>query len=204
MIAVITCPRPRGVTYLAPLLAAVNEGCPGERRFLLCDGTLEQWPGWCAELLPVREKLWPNDNKYVGWKAVERAERAGEDLLFLEDDARPVDAGALIEVLSHVVPAECGFTSFHRSKWTTPGVHDANKFMMSQAVKIPARSLPHLVSWRRTCSGDWEAIHGFDCALAVAGGNARWKYEQTERNYFDHVGEVSAVHNGVDGRSIAL
>ena len=204
MISIITCPRPAGVKYLHPLLAVINEVCPTERRFVFCDGSAEFWPGWCSESFEFVEKNGLPDNKYVGWKALEKAERLGEDLLFLEDDVRPASSSSLLAALAHEVPSECGYASLHRSRWTTYGIHDSSKFMMSQAVKIPARSLHHLVSWRRSYSGDWEAITGFDVALAVAGSNARWKYEQTERNYFDLVGEVSAVHNGADGRSIAL
>jgi hypothetical protein len=150
------------------------------------------------------EKVDPRDNKHVGWKAIEKAAQLGEDLLFLEDDVFPADNSSVADALCHVVPDGCGFSSFHRSRRTTPGIHDAANFIMSQAVKIPVRSLPHLLSWRKISSGDWEAIGGFDTALAAAGGAARWKYEQTDRNHFLHVGEVSAVHNGSDGRSVAF
>ena len=203
MVAIITCPRPGGVKYLYPLLAAVNEACPEERRVLLCSGPIETWPGWSSETFvhPVHA---PRDNKFVGWRVIEKAHAIGEDLLFLEDDVRPADATALSDAIRHEVPSDCAFTSFHRSRRTTPGIHDAGKFMMSQAVKIPCRSFVHLIGWRRVCSGDWEAIAGVDTALATAGQQARWKYEQTERNYFDHIGEVSAVHNGADGRSVAF
>lgn len=204
MISIITCPRPNGVTYLHPLLVAVDAVCPGELRFLFCDGVTERRADWRTIVLPPGGKYDQRDNKYVGWMAVEEAARAGEDLLFLEDDIRPVDAFSIVAARNHQIPDQCGFTSFHRSKWTTAGIHDASKFLMSQAVKIPMRSLAHLIDWRQRCSGDWEAVFGFDTALAVAGRDARWKYEQTERNYFDHVGEVSAVHNGADGRSVAL
>ena len=146
----------------------------------------------------------PRDNKFVGWRAIEKAHVFGEDLLFLEDDVLPADGTAMIDALRYEVPGDCAFTSLHRSRRTTPGIHAAEKFVMSQAVKIPRRSFVHLLGWRRVCSGDWEAIFGVDTALAMAGKDARWKYEQTERNYFHHVGEVSAVHNGADGRSAAF
>lgn len=203
MISVITCPRPTGVKYLYPLLAAVNVACPDERRVLLCSGPIETWPGWISESFAHPAHA-PRDNKFVGWHAIEKAHVVGEDLLFLEDDVFPADATALGDALRYEVPVDCGFASFHRSRWTTPGVHDAGKFMMSQAVKISRRSFVHLLDWRRICSGDWEAVVGVDTALATAGHNARWKYEQTERNYFNHVGEISAVHNGADGRSVAF
>lgn len=190
--------------YLYPLLAAVSAACPDEKRFLFCDGNGETWPGWCSETFDLKEKLGQPDNKHIGWKAIERAAALGEDLLFLEDDASPVDASSVSDAMSHVVPDSCAFTSFHRSKWTTPGVHGAGKFTMSQAVKIPVRSFAHLLAWRRISSGDWEALFGFDTALAAAGHQAHWSYEQTERNYFHHVGEVSAIHNDGNGRSIAL
>lgn len=203
MISVITCPRPGGVSYLRPLLSAVSEACPGERCVLLCSGPLEFWPGWVS--VPFSHPAHaPRDNKFVGWAATERAASLGEDLLFLEDDVSPADATAVADAVRYEVPLDCGFASLHRSRWTTPGTHEAGKFMMSQAVKIPARSFAHLLDWHRRCSGDWEAIFGVDIALATAGHNARWKYEQTERNYFNHVGEVSSVRNGADGRSVAF
>lgn len=204
MISVITCPRPGGIKYLYPLLDAVNKQCPHSTRLLLCDGINESWEGWQSESIVLLEKIDPRDNKHVGWKAIEAATKLGEDLLFLEDDVFPVDDSSVIDALAHNVPEVCGFTSFHRSRRTSPGIHAATDFWMSQAVKIPYRSMTHLLSWRKTCSGDWEAIGGFDTALAVAGGAARWKYEQTVRNYFWHVGAVSAVINGPDGRSLVF
>ena len=204
MISVITCPRPGGVKYLYPLLDAVNRQCPHATKLLLCDGTSESWEGWCSETVVLPAKVDSRDNKHVGWEAIEKAAQLNEDLLFLEDDVFPVDDTAVVDALRHVVPDDCGFSSFHRSRRTTPGIRDATGFMMSQAVKIPVRSLPHLLSWRKISSGDWEAIGGFDTALAVAGGAARWMYEQTERNYFNHIGEVSAIHNDSRGRSIAF
>lgn len=205
MISVITCPRPGGVKYLYPLLAAVSAACPDEKRFLFCDGSSETWPGWCSESFELKEKLGRPDNKHIGWKAIERAAGLGEDLLFLEDDVFPADEPSLVDAVRHSVPESCAYTSFHRTKWTTPGVHESGLFTMSQAVKIPFRSFAHLFAWRRISSGDWEAVvDGFDKALAEAGHNARWMYEQTERNYFNHVGEISAIHNDANGRSIAL
>lgn len=74
---------------------------------------------------------------------------------------------------------------------------------MSQAVKFPMGSLAPLLKWRDMARGDWEAIEGFDLSIAVAGKALGWNYEQTTENYFTHVGKVSAVHNGPDGKSIA-
>ena len=205
MISVITCPRPGGVKYLYPLLDAVNRQCPHAcLGFSFCDGTSEVREGWRSETCVLPGKVDPRDNKHVGWEALERAAQLDEDLLFLEDDVFPVDDSAVADAISHVVPDGCGYTSFHRSRRTTPGIHSAAGFMMSQAVKIPMRSMAHLLSWRKISSGDWEAVRGFDVALAVAGHDARWKYEQTERNYFLHVGEVSAIQNGPDGRSVSF
>jgi hypothetical protein len=111
----------------------------------------------------------------------------------LEDDARPVDENSLLDTLNYSVPPQVAFTSFHRSSYTTPGIHPARMFVMSQAIKIPARSLPWLLKWREVCWGDWNVIVGVDLAIAEAGHNNGWLYEQTERNYFDHVGLVSAA-----------
>ena len=205
MISVITCPRPGGVKYLYPLLEAVNEACPTERRVLFCDGSSETWPGWETFALDLRaEKMGVNDNKFIGWRAIECARAAGEDLLFLEDDARPVDAASIGDAVNHLVPNACAFSSLHRSRWTAPGILPGTVFMMSQALKIPRRSFDHLLDWRRISTGDWEAIRGVDTAIAVASRSGRWLYEQTERNYFCHVGEVSAVRNDANGRSVSL
>lgn len=204
MISVITCPRQNGVKYLYSLLDAIDACVPKERLFLFCDGNDEIRSGWQIERL---EPKWigRRDNKYIGWKTIEKAASIGEDLLFFEDDILPLDSTAIGDAVHHVVPAACGYTSFHRSRWTRPGgIWPSGVFTHSQAVKIPVRSFPHLLDWYRRCSGDWDAIEGFDSALQWAGHNARWLFEQTERNYFDHIGEVSAVHNGADGRSIAL
>lgn len=204
MISVITCPRPGGVKYLYPLLDAVNLQCPSITKIILCDGIVEHWDGWNSETVSLLGKIDSQDNKHIGWEALEKASQLGEDLLFLEDDVFPVDSSSITDALCHVVPDGCGYSSFHRSRRTVPGVRDAGLFLMSQAVKIPRKSLPHLLSWRKISSGDWEAIKGFDAALAVAGRAANWNYEQTERNYFFHVGEISAICNGPDGRSIAF
>lgn len=205
MISVITCPRPGGARYLTPLLEAVSAACPSEKKFLFCDGNNDTWPGWQTVTLDLSgEKLGVNDNKFIGWRAIERADLLGEDLLFLEDDARPVDASSIADAVSYVVPEECAFTSLHRSRWTVPGVHLGTAFMMSQAIKVPRRSFAHLLDFPRLTPGDWEAIRGVDTAISVACRSVRWLYEQTERNYFNHVGEVSAVRNDHDGRSVSL
>lgn len=205
MISVLTCPRPGGVKYLYPLLDVVSKTCPNEKKLLFCDGSNEEWPGWQTVSLDLSgEKMGINDNKFASWRAFEHAHALGDDLLFLEDDIVPVDATSVMDAVNHAVPAECAFTSFHRSRWTVPGIHPGTAFMMSQAVKIPLRSLKHLVDWQRMSRGDWEAIRGVDAAIAVASRSASWQYEQTERNYFDHVGEISAVRNDQNGRSVSL
>lgn len=178
MISVLTCPRPGGISYIEPLLDAINTEVPEGRLFIVRDG-------------PILRS--PPDNKFAGWRAIEEALRVSEDLLFLEDDVRPAFDGAIREAIAYKVPEEAGYSSFHLSRFTAPGIRPSVTFMMSQAVKIPLRSLNWLVKFPNYCIGDWQAVLGFDCALASAGHAAGWFYEQKERNYFNHVGLVSAA-----------
>ena len=147
------------------------------------------------ESFDLKENWGQPDNKHVGWKAIEKAERLGEDLLFLEDDAFPADSTAISDAMNHMVPARAPSRRSTGRGGRRPACTTSGIFMMSQAVKIPVRSFAHLLAWRRVSSGDWEAISGFDTALAAAGHSSRWLYEQTERNHFNHLGVVSAVRN---------
>lgn len=175
MITIITCPRPGGVSYIEPLLIEINRQVPNEKLTILKDVPL------------------PNpDNKHIGWKALEVAANSGEDLLFLEDDVRPI-GDSLIDAVNYKVPDDVAFTSLHRNKFHEPGIHPSRDFTLSQALKIPHRSFDWLLRWPKIHWGDWEFRNGFDTCLAGAANNHGWSYEQSERNYFTHVGKVTCV-----------
>lgn len=175
MITIITCLRSGGVSYIEPLLASIKLQVPNEKLGILKD-------------VPLANP----DNKHIGWKALQMAADLGEDLLFLEDDVRPV-GDSLIDAINYQVPPNVAYSSLHRNKYTTPGTHPSKNFILSQAVKIPYRSLEWLLIWPKVNWGDFEVRNGFDTCLSEAGQNNGWLYEQTERNYFNHVGKISSV-----------
>jgi hypothetical protein len=199
MISVLTCPRPTGVSYLEPLLYVINKVCPNETKVLICDGPKLDVPDWHILQAPPFYQRRGMDNKFPGWMAFEYANQIGQDLLFLEDDVRPVNDQFLLEAVHYQVPSNVSYSSLHKSKLTTTGIQPSARFMMSQAVKIPFRSLPWLLRWPVHSSGDWEAITGVDLAIAMAGNCNGWLYEQTELNYFDHIGTISAARPGMPG-----
>lgn len=177
MISIITCKRPGGVSYVEGLLGSLEK--EGLRAEVFVDE-----PG------PIGVRP---DNKRVGWKALEAAYEIGEDLLFLEDDARPLFPGAIAAAVAYPVPEWAAWSSLcdcRDTGWTrTPAIY----FQMSQAVKIPNRSLYPLLQLPRLNRGDWDAVTGFDIAMAVTGHAAGWLYEQG-RKCFEHIGYVSAAH----------
>lgn len=200
LVSVITCPRPHGASYVAGTLAAVDAGVPlSVRRLLICDGARPAVPsGWEAVDVPPRSRrngALP-DNKDVGWLAIMAAAAAGADLLFLEDDIRPLPdhRDAFARMAAHEVPSGAAFTSFF-SKFNPAGCYDSGRFEMSQAVKIPARSLAWLARGPGVDPGLWLRTTGVDIAIGQLGARAGWRYEQTD-NLVEHIGMWSAAHPG--------
>ena len=199
LVSVITCPRPHGVSYLRGTIASVDAGIGlGVQRLLVCDGAREEAPGWEVAEMPDRQRqrgALP-DNKDVGWVAIRAAFEAGADLLFLEDDIRPLPGhrDAFAAMVAHTVPTDAAFTSFF-SKFNPAGRYDSGRFEMSQSVKIPARSLEWLARAPEIDPGLWLRTTGVDIALGLLGARAGWRYEQTE-NLIEHVGLWSAAHPG--------
>lgn len=187
----LTCPRPLGASYLAGTLEAIDADAAGDR-LLVCDGALAPAPpGWAVAVLPERERAhrrW-RDNIEPAWFAMRAALEKGRDLLFVEDDVRPVRPGVFAEMLAHPVPAACAWTSFFATL-RGPGVFPASLFQQSQAVKIPHRTLAVLVASKSdpVLSGQiW-----VDLAIAYAGSFHGWRFEQTV-NLVEHVGTESAA-----------
>jgi len=194
LVSVLTCPRPGGVSYVEGTLAAVDAELGGDvRRVLVCDGPAPAHPvGWTELLVPPREKVRAElpDNKAPGWVAMWAAYAQGADLLFLEDDIRPVRPGAFAAMAQHQVAAGCAFTSFYH-RLRAPGIHDAAAFNMSQAVLIPWFRLVALWSQRNNLS----TVVGVDLGIAEVGRRAGWRFEQTAP-LIAHVGTLSAAMPG--------
>lgn len=212
LVSVITAPRPRHASYVVGTLAAVDAGLPEEaRRLLICDGpwTAPQIPPVRWERIDLGERSRRHgslpDNKAPGWVAIRTAAAVGTDLLFLEDDIRPLghrqgdarssERGNAFEYMAaHEVPADVAFTSFFSAQ-RQPGRYDADAFQMSQAVKIPHRSLDWLVRAPAIEQLTWTEVVGVDLAIAHLGRAAGWKFEQTS-NLVEHIGLWSAAHPG--------
>ena len=194
LVSVITCRRPRGVSYLEGTLTAIDRELSGDR-LLVCDGEAVEAPvGWLTTVVPPRQRargVLP-DNKLPGWIAIRTALEMGSDLLFLEDDIRPLHRGAFAEMAAHRVPNDAGWSTFF-SRWREPGIYPAADFMFSQAVKIPHRSLAILAEAERIDPLQWRLVTGVDIAIAAFGRIARWSFEQRE-NLVEHIGLYSAAN----------
>lgn len=192
--SVITCPRPHGVSYLAGTLAAVDAelSC---KKLLICDGDASPAPpGWDVEALGprVRQAGVLPDNKEPGWVAIRAALAQGADLLFFEDDIRPLRRGVFAAMAGHEVPSGAAFTSFF-SRRRALGIHAVGDFQLSQALKIPNRSLRVLADAEKTDQLQWSMVVGVDIAIAAFGQMARWRFEQAP-NFIEHIGLWSAAN----------
>jgi hypothetical protein len=212
LVSVITAPRPRHASYVVGTLAAADAGLPpAVRRLLICDGpwTAIQPPPATWERVDLGERARRHgplpDNKTPGWLAIRAAAAAGADLLFLEDDIRPLGrrrgddfvagrGNAFEYMAGHDVPPEVAFTSFFSAQ-RGPGIYGADAFQMSQAVKIPHRSLDWLVRAPAIEQLTWTEVVGVDLAIAHLGRAAGWRFEQTS-NLVEHIGLWSAAHPG--------
>lgn len=170
MISVITCPRPGGEDY--------------------CSGLLSELTGRPVVVFHdhVGFLMRPPNNRFVGQSALEVAAAAGTDLLFLEDDVRPVDRSAVAAMVDHIVPAWAAWTSFYGPR--SLGRHHAGAFSCSQALKLPVRTIAEVV--RRAGEWSWQSATGIDLALASVGTAIGWEFEQAE-TLVRHVGVRSAA-----------
>jgi hypothetical protein len=160
----------------------------------VCDGDEVVEDGWTSAVVPTRARSRGRlpDNKIPGWVAITTAATMGADLLFLEDDIRPLHPGAFAAMAAHAVPDDAGFTSFF-SRRRPPGMHRADQFQLSQALKIPLRSLRVLANAERTDPFQWSMVVGVDIAISVFGRMAGWRFEQTP-NLVEHIGLWSAAN----------
>lgn len=189
LVAVLTCPRPRGASYVEQTIAQVDEALGGSRRLLVSDGPTSLRPtGWDVE---VYTRTGRADNKHPGWVAIRAAADAGDGLLFMEDDVLWRSSAILRAAAEHQVAPGAAFTSFfHFAR--VPGIYPSRVFDMSQALLLPAAAVATLAEFPGNYRGDWSSVMGFDIAVSVCGHHAGWRYELVDGR-LDHVGEVSAV-----------
>lgn len=199
MVSVLTAKRPHGVSYLEGTLASVDRELSCDKLLVWDASPNEEAPivptGWKLEIEPARahklDTYYP-DNKIPAWRAINIAAESGYDLLFLEDDVRGLHPGVFKQMAGYQVPDTVAFTSFF-TKFRAPGLHPAIDFQMSQAIKIPNRSLRILAKASEIDPYRWEITTGVDIAIAQFGSVFNWNYEQTE-NLIEHIGLWSAAH----------
>jgi hypothetical protein len=188
VVSMMTCPRPHGASYLDASADAVDAELADRPRLLLCDTVEVLRAGWTSAVMPPREKI---ENKRLAWPAFSVALSYDADLLFLEDDIKPIRPGAFKEMARHKVAEGCAFASFyHRGR--APGVYDAGIFDMSQAVLIPAVTVRALWAARDRLP---RFVPFVDLAIADVGRHLGWKFEQAPP-LVAHVGAVSAAMPG--------
>jgi hypothetical protein len=186
LVAVVTCPRPQGVSYVKETLEHIDQQLPDVKKLLICDRKLLIVPGWDCILEEHRRSELP-DNKYSGWTAIRAAIEADSDLLFFEDDILPRGPESFVRMFAHEVPDDAAFTSFY-SEDREPGFYKRVLFHYAQAMKIPKRTLEVLLPFKD--SEDWGRVVGFDIAIAVAAKIHDWGFEQRPEEV-SHVGQVS-------------
>lgn len=140
----------------------------------------------------------------IGWKALRIALAAQEDLLFFEDDILVCDDGPQI-MFNAKIPDRVSFLSFFHT--TPPGdfrnkhinkprikLIDANKWLFSQAIKIPLDIIELL------CNENYNKVaqdllpNGFDAAIgAIISKTNKPKVGIVWPNLIEHVGKQSIV-----------
>src|ERR1022692_2009105 len=174
MISVLTCKRVAG-NYVQETLNSIEDAQLNEKKLLVCQGELpdiKMSQIWMIHKVPLL--IGTIDNKFSGWETIKTAYKQKEDLLFLEDDIRPINSDSIQKMVNYVVPEWAAFTSFfHPIK--TPRRYPAKEFLMSQAVLIPFRSMKWLIEGPEVLNGDWACVRGFDEALSHFASLASWE-----------------------------
>jgi hypothetical protein len=207
VIVVLTDPR-RG-EYLSATMSGVDQYAPtGERRVLVVDGVIApdvQLGGWEVHLAPKPAHARAGENRWSTWAAFELAARAGENLVFLEDDVVG-SPGAAARAVSIAVPSDCAFLMLY-APWGDvwfPGTiwrFPAGGFSYCQALKLPLRTLRELVLAR----GEMEAMSGAgsDDCIRVIGERLGWLVGVHYPGLYQHVGErsLAAPHMTLESRT---
>jgi hypothetical protein len=184
LVTVITCPRPHGENYLPGTLDAIDAELSSHPRLLICDGP-EPAPrdGWTHAVMPPREKR-PHrgpDNKSPGWVALTTAANMGRDLLFCEDDIRPVAPGAFGAMASHRVAAGADFATFFGAGYArNVGLYRARRFELSQAVLLPLAAVERLLAASHRTPSLFASVTGVDLAISAL-ANSEGMHFETDR-----------------------
>lgn len=177
MITIISCPRPGGVEYLSGLAVALRD----------------EGVDWTVLVDQDGYRRRPPNNRDVGWLAIAAAAEAGDQLLFLEDDVRPIRPGAARAALAHRIAPGAAFASLCSSPIGQPlGVWPGGAFQGTRAVLFPPAAVRWLASSRATHAIFWRSAIGIDLTIATLAQLAGWSYEQASP-LFEHVGRVSAA-----------
>jgi hypothetical protein len=199
LVTVLTCPRPHGEDYLAGTLDAIDAELGYSHRVLVCDGPEPAArEGWMHAVMEPREKR-PHglpDNRSPGWKALTLAFLVGADLLFCEDDIRPVERGAFAAMARHRIADGADFATFFVGNTGRPvGVHKALGFQLSQAVLLPLATIERLLAARWRAPDHWASLTGIDLAISAMATAEGMHFEQTP-SLIRHVGVWSAAAPG--------
>lgn len=114
ILAVSTCERAGGVSYLPETLASIDaQGGAELDRWLFCNGETAEAhlapDGWRVSFgAPTQRR----SSRVNFWRALEQACTVGSDLLFFEDDVHCCK-NAVTRMASLVCPNDCAFMSFY-------------------------------------------------------------------------------------------
>jgi hypothetical protein len=195
MIAVITHPRPGGVSYLAQTLASIDESAKGLRA-LVCDDLAHELvapPPW--QTFSFQAPM-AGDNRWALWRCFRLAVERCSDLVVFEDDVRLCRGGALYaETLQ--VPDGVAWVSLY-DPWFRPQTprglwrSKAGGSAWAQALKFPLRTCQLLDSVG--CVDVDQA--GSDKQLAIVGRLFDLDYAVHVPSLVQHIGVVSSVGTG--------
>lgn len=195
MIAVVTHPRPDGVSYLAATLASIDESATSFRA-LVCDDLAHD---------PVAPPPWQTfsfqapvdgDNRWALWRCFRLAVDRQTDLVVFEDDVRLCNNGALY-MEAFQVPEGVAWVSFY-DPWFRPQTprglwrSKAGSSAWAQALKFPLRTCQLLDS---VGCADID-MAGSDKQLAYAGRRFNLDYAVHVPSLVQHIGAVSSVGTG--------
>ena len=207
MIAVTTCTRAGGVSYLQATLASIDASARDKHKVLFVDGSAyltDAPPGWEQRITPrpcVRA-----ENRWPAWSAIRESVEHSEDLLLCEDDIKFCRNGVAraetvpipddVAFLSYFAPF--GDLTMSEGIWRT----SMTTFGYAQCLRLPLRTLRALIEkrWEMT-----DASNGTtDGVLRAMGVRRGWKYGVHYPGLVQHVGAVSAIGTaGLVGRRVS-
>jgi hypothetical protein len=202
VIAVVTCERPCGASYLRATLDSIDASARDTNKLVFVDGA-EPLPlpdGWRS--VCMRRPGERAENRWTAWGAIRVAAAGDEDLLLCEDDIRFCRNGAA-RAETVPIPDDVAFLSYFapfgdmtmvEGIWRT----GMTTFGYAQCLRLPARTCRELADAdqeMRDCP-----VGMTDAVLRAIGVRRRWRYGVHYPGIVQHVGEVSAIGTGsLDG-----